>query len=72
MFRELAACDWVWLLSAGIIAAILSVYCEPFHMSTVVKQLEWEDGVAITAWEKGEAQSRREEDGGVSGGGRSR
>lgn len=72
MFWTLAGCDWGRWLCAGIIAALLSVHCEPLHMSARVKQLEREDGVAITAWERGETQSGRREDGGVSRGGRSR
>lgn len=63
---------WGRWLCAAIIAALLSVHCEPCHMSAGVKQLEREGGVAITAWERGETQSGRREDGGVSRGGRSR
>lgn len=55
---------WGRWLCAAIIAALLSVHCEPCHMSAGVKQLEREDGVAITAWERGETQSGRREDGG--------
>lgn len=64
-----AGCDWGCLLSASIIAAQLSVYCEPFHMSTVVKQPEPEgDRGSVTTWEgcwgggmDGSAGSQRED-----------
>lgn len=47
-----AGCDWGCWLSAAIIAAQLSVYCEPFHMSAVVKQPEPETNRgAVRTWD---------------------
>lgn len=64
----LAGSDWGWWLSAAVIAAPLSVYCEPFHMSAVVKQPETEDRGAVTAWDAGrEARHKGGERGGRMG-----